>query len=160
MMTNTAEQKHQGQVVAHYRKLNKWSRERLAEALHVDVSTVYRMEKHNAIKNLKRRQLLVGLLGIPVTLMGLDGEAEPFTTSLVLNDDRMGFFENVMATRWDVYHTGGTIRAYQGLNVWMKEARSFAQETRGSVWQQRSHALLSMSYQLQGSIFLHAFMIS
>ncbi len=153
MTANTTDTAHQGNVLAHYRKLNKWPRSKLAEILGVDISTVYRMEKHRVIKNPERRRLLVGLLGIPATLMGLDGEPQPSTIHLMLNDDRMAFFEHEMATRWDVYRTGGTTRAYRGLNIWLKEAETFAQEARGTMWHDRAHTLLSLSYQLQGSIF-------
>ncbi len=150
--SNTTGAEHQGQIVARYRKIKKWSRSKLAEKLGVDVSTVYRMEKHQVIKNPVRRQFLVGLLGIPAVLLGLDDERQPAPTSIVLNHDRMAFFEDVMATRWDVYHTGGTIRAHRGLNIWLKQAEDFAQETGGSIWHERAYSLLSMSYQLQGSI--------
>ena len=146
--------KHQGKIVAQYRKINKWSRSKLAEALHVDVSTIYRMEQNSMIKDVQRRQLLVGLLGIPTVLMGLNSTQHlPVVTNIALNEDRMNFFENVVTTRWDVYHTGGTTRANRGLDMWIKEAENFAQETKGSVWNERGHTLLSMSYQLGGSIF-------
>lgn len=154
MTSDTAGIVHQGEIAAEYRRRRKWSRAKLAGALGVDESTVYRMENMPVIRNLTRRQLLVGILGIPAELMGLEGkQRQPLKTNLVLNDDRMGFFENVMATRWDVYHTGGTILAYRGLNVWMKEAENFAHETIESFWHARAYSLLSMSYQLQGSIF-------
>ena len=153
MIDGTAGTEHQGQIVAQYRKMNKWSREKLAEALHVDVSTAYRMERHSVIKNLKRRELLVGLLGIPATLMGLDSDSQHFTKKFTLNDDHMAFFEHEMAVRWEIYYTGGTIRAYHGLDMWFNFFEPFTQESHGSIWHKRSHFLLSMSYQLQGSIF-------
>jgi ribosome-binding protein aMBF1 (putative translation factor) len=68
---------HHGQVVAQYRKVFKWSQEDLAEALRVDVRTVQRMEKQAMIKDLSRRRLLIGLLGIPAVLMGLEHEPSP-----------------------------------------------------------------------------------
>ena len=152
MIDGTAGTEHQGQIVAQYRKMNKWSREKLAEALHVDVSTVYRMERHSVIKNLKRRELLVGLLGIPAALIGLSDEPQTFITSPVLNDDRMTFFEHEMASRWEVYHTGGTIRANRGLDIWLKETGNFAQASQGTPWHERVLIILAMSYQLQGSV--------
>ena len=141
---------HQGKIVAQYRKINKWSRSKLAEALRVDISTIYRMEQSSVIKDIQRRQFLVGLLGIPSVLMGLeDGAVIP--TNIKMNNDRIGFFEQEMAIRWDVYHTGGTTRAYRGLDAWLKEVERFAQDVAPSVWKSRAYSLLSMSYQLRGS---------
>ena len=141
---------HQGKIVAQYRKINKWSRSKLAEALRVDVSTIYRMEQSSVIKDIQRRQFLVGLLGIPSVLMGLeDGAVIP--TNIKMNNDQIGFFEQEMAIRWDVYHTGGTTRAYRGLDAWLKEVERFAQDVAPSVWKSRAYSLLSMSYQLRGS---------
>ena len=143
---------HQGKIVAQYRKINKWSRSKLAEALHVDVSTIYRMEQNSMIKDVQRRQLLVGLLGIPAFLMGLDGEAI-IGANIRMNSDQIGFFEQEMAMRWDVYHTGGTTRACRGLDAWLEEVEHFAQDVAPSVWKSRAYSLLSMSYQLRGSTF-------
>jgi transcriptional regulator with XRE-family HTH domain len=154
MTSDTTGIVHQGEIAAEYRRRRKWSRAKLAGALGVDESTVYRMEHTRVIKNLTRRKLLVGILGIPAELMGLDAEQrQPLKTNLVLNDDHMAFFEDETAIRWDMYRTGGTMRAYRGLDVWLQEVEAFAQAAQGSVWHQRAYASLSMSYQLQGSIF-------
>ena len=76
MNISTADVTHQGQVVTQYRKAKKWSQEDLAEALRVDVRTVQRMEKQPMIKNITRRRLLVGLLGIPAAFMELENELQ------------------------------------------------------------------------------------
>jgi len=144
---------HQGQAIAQYRKSKNWSQEDLAGALRVDTRTVQRMEKQSMIKNIERRQLLVGLLSIPVALMGLEVEQQlSQKTSVVANHDRMSFFEEEIATRWDVYHTGGTLRASRGLAMWLGEMTNFARSAQGSVWHERALSLLSMSYQLQSSV--------
>ena len=153
MMNEMIDAIHQGNIVLHYRKLKKMSRWKLAELLEVDVSTIYRMENQALIKDAKRRQLLVELLGIPAALMSLDIASHPFVTPLIINDDQMGFFEQELATRWDIYHTGGTTRASQGFDTWLKYISSFAQESKESAWRERAHALVLMSYQLRGSIF-------
>lgn len=152
MAMNMADAEHQGKIVAKYRRDNKWPRSKLAEALHVDVCTIYRMEKQSVIKDSKRRQLLVGLLGIPAVLLGLDIEQESLPSNRAINADRMAFFEHELATRWDVYHTGGTHRATRGFEIWLKEAENLMQEAKESGWHERAYTLLIMSYQLQGSI--------
>ena len=152
MVMNMADPEHQGHIVTKYRRDQKWPRSKLAEALHVDVSTIYRMEKQSVIKDSKRRQLLVGLLGIPAVLLGLNSEQELLPSNRVINADRMAFFEHELATRWDIYHTGGTHRAARGFDIWLKEAENLMQEVKGSAWHARAYTLLIMSYQLQGSI--------
>jgi len=147
---NTTNEAHQGQIIAQYRKLKKWSQQDLAEALRADVRTVQRMEQQHMIKSVSRRQLLVGLLGIPATLMALDPlQALIIKPSLALNHDRMTFFEDEMAARWELYHTGGTLRAARGLDMWIKEITSFAQSSQSTSWHNRTLTLLTMSYQLQ-----------
>lgn len=154
MTVDVATPEHQGHIVALYRRDQKWSRAKLAEALHVDVCTIYRMEKQSVIKDPKRRQLLIGLLGIPAVLLGLGAEGEkaipPSTRSV--NADYMAFFEQELATRWDIFHTGGTTRAARGLELWLKEVEGLAQESQSSAWHERACTVLAMSYQLQGSV--------
>ena len=154
MNINSADVTHQGQVITQYRKAKKWSQEDLAEALHVDVRTVQRMEKQAMIKNINRRQLLIGLLGIPAALMELENELLHHTlkTPLVLNNDRMSFLEDEMSTRWELYYTGGTLRAARSLDMWMNEVTLLAQSSQGTAWHSRTLALLAMSYQLQSCI--------
>jgi transcriptional regulator with XRE-family HTH domain len=144
---------HQGKVVTQYRKALKWSQEDLAEALRIDVRTVQRMEKQAIIKDISRRRLLVGLLGIPVALMGLENEQFHAEQShLLFNYDRMAFFEDAMAARWELYYTGGTLRATHGLDMWITEITQFAKSSQGTAWHERSLALLTMSYQLKSCI--------
>src|SRR5271165_3549022 len=102
---------HQGQAVAQYRKVKNWTQEELAGALRVSSRTVQRMEEQEVIKDIQKRRLLIGLLGIPAVLVGLEAEQKVAEkTGIAVNQDRMAFFEEEMATRWDLYHVGGTIR--------------------------------------------------
>ena len=139
---------HQGQIIAQYRKLKKWSQQDLAEALRVDVRTVQRMEQQQMIKSIGRRQLLIGLLGIPSALMALE-QSVIIKANFTFNDDRMAFFEDEMAARWELYHTGGTLRAARGLDMWIKEITTFAKSSQSTGWHERALTLLTMSYQLQ-----------
>ena len=144
---------HQGRLIEDYRKRKKWSRERLAMELHVDTSTVYRMERQIMIRSLERRRLLVGLLGIPAIMLGIASDTNIIHSPIKLNSDHMAFLEEGLAIRWDIYHTGGTTRANRGVDGWIAEAKDFASQAAGSVWQARALSTLVMSYQLQGSIF-------
>ena len=148
MSNETTNSTHQGQIIAQYRKLKKWSQQDLAEALRVDVRTVQRMEQQQMIKSLGRRQLLIGLLGIPSALMALE-QSVIIKANFTFNDDRMAFFEDEMAARWELYHTGGTLRAARGLDMWIKEITTFAKSSQSTGWHERALTLLTMSYQLQ-----------
>jgi transcriptional regulator with XRE-family HTH domain len=145
---------HHGQIVAEYRKRRKWSQLRLAEELGVDLSTVQRMEKKSVIKSEKRRQLLVGLLGIPAVLLDVTPARQVLPTSSVqVNQDQMAFFESVMDMKWQTYHLAGPLAAAQGIDLWLQEINNFAHAAHGTIWQQRALSLLCRSYKLQGSIY-------
>src|SRR5260221_167346 len=152
MNSDTTGTVHQGKIVAEYRRRWKWSRATLARVIGVDESTVYRMEQMSVIKNPARRKLLVGILGIPVELLGLEAEQYTFTIPFLFNEDRIAFFEEETAIRWEMYRTGGTTRASRGFGVWLQEVEAFTQAAQGGVWHQRAYTSLCMSYQLQGSI--------
>lgn len=150
MSNKTTDNTHQGQIIAQYRKLKKWSQQDLAEALRVDVRTVQRIEQQHMIKSISRRQVLVGLLGIPAVLMALDHpQALIIKPGFPLNHDRMTFFEDEMVARWELYHTGGTLRAAFGLDMWIQEITTFAKSSQSTSWHERALTLLTMSYQLQ-----------
>ncbi|HEU0001987.1 MAG TPA: helix-turn-helix transcriptional regulator [Ktedonobacteraceae bacterium] len=144
---------HQGQIIAQYRENRHWTQQRLADELGVDLRTVQRMEQRPMIKNLKRRQFLVELLGIPAVLMALE-DAKPRlnSISLLFNDDPMAYLENAMILRFEAQQIGGTRSASQGLPMWMREVTHFVKETQGTGWHTRALAVLSMSYLLQGTI--------
>lgn len=141
---------HQGQVVAKYRKAKDWSQSDLAEVLKVDLRTVQRMEQQSIIKNLDRREFLVGMLDIPLALMGLENERQlAEKVQRVPRYDRIAFFEQEMEARRTLYHTGGTICAAHGLDTWIRELAEFIEFSQGSGWFRRGLVLLTLSYQLQ-----------
>jgi transcriptional regulator with XRE-family HTH domain len=74
----------------------------LADEMRVSLRTVQRMEMQAVIKDPERRRLLVGLLGIPAAYLTLDREeARPAAkTRLILNNDRMAFYEEQLEIRW------------------------------------------------------------
>src|SRR5579859_6181845 len=148
MATNEMETTiHHGKLTEEYRKRKNWSREKLASELHIDTSTVYRMEQQRMIRSLERRRMLIGLLGIPAALMGLSADTDILLKPIKMNNDYMAFFEESVAIRWDIYNTGGTGRAYRGLYLWLQESEEFAREAIGTAWQERANAALVTSYQ-------------
>jgi tetratricopeptide (TPR) repeat protein len=143
---------HQGQVIAQYRKIKNWSQQDLADVLRVNLSTIQRMEKQAVIKNIERRKFLVGILGIPAALLGIQlKEQNAKIDNFPLNNDRMAFFEEQLSIYWEVYHSGNTARISQGINLWLNESVKFAREARNTTWNHRALTLLALSYQLQGS---------
>ena len=64
----------------------------------------------------------------------------------------MAFLEDQMTTRWEMYHTGGTLRASRGIDIWINEIQNFTKATQGTAWHERSLTLLTMSYQLQSCV--------
>jgi transcriptional regulator with XRE-family HTH domain/tetratricopeptide (TPR) repeat protein len=144
---------HQGQLVAQYRQHLDMTQEALADEMGIHLRTVQRLESKAMIRSIARRWFLVGLLGIPASELGLEG-SPPWSKKryLIVNDDTMGFFEHELAMRWQVYKASGPALASQGLASWMTQVQGFAQECSGTPWQKRSLAVLSMSFQLEGSI--------
>lgn len=143
----------QGELVAQYRRAKNWTQEQLADALQVDARTVQRMESKQMIRDVNRRRLLVAMLGIPAWLLGLSEEQKQAEkTRVSVNDDHMAFLEDELTTRREMYHTGGTLRAGRGIAIWCREIERFAASARRTAWQERAVGLLTLSYQLQGSI--------
>jgi len=146
--------RHQGQLVAHYRKALKWSQQDLADALGVSLRTVQRLEQTPMIEDIDRRGFLVKLLGIPAALMALENDLtlSGNKVNLVFNDDPMSFLEDIVATRWKTHLMGGPLNAAHGLERIVNEVAHFAQQVRGKAWHQRAMTQLCLVYQLNGSV--------
>lgn len=144
---------HQGQIVAQYCERIGMTQEQLAEEMCIHLRTVQKLESRPMIRSIARRWFLVGLLGIPASQLDLQGEP-PWSRKRELppHDDTMGFFEHELALRWKVYKTSGPGSASHGLDLWIAQVESFAQTCQGTPWLKRALNVLSMSYQLKGSI--------
>src|SRR2546421_4861543 len=68
------------------------------------------------------------------------------------HEGNLSFFENDLATRWDLYYTGGPVRAERGLDLSVREIATLAQLAEGTGWHQRALRLLTLGYQLQTCI--------
>src|SRR5689334_10365845 len=110
---------HQGKLVAQYRENLGMTQEELAEEMDVHVRTVQKLESRAMIRSIARRWFLVGLLGIPASQLGLQGEP-PWSKkrSFPVSDDTMGFFEHEMAMRWHVFQSSGLGIASRGMDIW------------------------------------------
>jgi transcriptional regulator with XRE-family HTH domain len=148
---------HHGKLVAQYREQMGMTQEELAAEMHVHVRTVQKLESRPMIRSIARRWFLVGLLGIPASQLGLKGEP-PWSQKnfFPINNDTMGFFEHEMALRWRIYQTSGASFSRQGLDIWMSQVRSFMEASQGTPWHNRALTVLSMSYQLEGSVLRDA----
>ena len=69
-----------------------------------------------------------------------------------LHEGSLPFFENDVATRWELYYTGGPVRAGRGLDLSIQGITKLARSAEGAGWHQRALRLLTMSYQLQTCI--------
>src|SRR5260370_32046631 len=108
---------------------------------------------------IKRREFLVGLLSIPVGLLGISADKTVLedtqqreTARILINDDPMAFLEQGLLTRWEIYQLGGSLRITHSLDLWMREVTEFVQAVQGTTWHKRALSVLTMSYQLQGNI--------
>jgi len=104
------------------------------------------------IKNIKRRELLVGLLGIPAAQLGLNTSPTTTKSPLKFNNDLMTVMEDTIQTKWNTYRMGGPQAAASGLDVLLQQLTTLAKEAQGTPWHQRTLALLSTSYRLQGCV--------
>ncbi|QBD79307.1 hypothetical protein EPA93_26295 [Ktedonosporobacter rubrisoli] len=105
------------------------------------------------IRSMTRRWFLAGLLGIPASELGLQGPP-PWSHRyrLPLNNDMMGFFEQEMEMRWHVYQASGPNFVSRRMDSWKEQLQEFVDATQTTPWHKRSLAVLSLSYQLEGSI--------
>lgn len=99
----------------------------------------------------KTRRDFLHMLGTSLVLAGSGGDVKAFLDHMI-NNDLMRLFEQEIATRWVIYHSGDTNKALDGLHCWLEEIENFAKEASTSQSKDRMYALASISYQLQGSI--------
>jgi transcriptional regulator with XRE-family HTH domain len=144
---------HHGQTIAAYRARQGMTQEDLAEELLMHPRSVQKLESKAMVRSMQRRWFLVGLLGIPATFLDLEG-TPPWDerTTLAVNQDTMSFFESELDLRWQVLNTAGYAVAANGLSLWIDKSVEFVRSASGTPWHRRACGLLSMSYQLQGTI--------
>jgi tetratricopeptide (TPR) repeat protein len=104
------------------------------------------------IRSVSRRWFLVGLLGIPASKLGLEGEP-PWNEKkhFPVNNDVMASFENELQVRWHLYQISGPTVVSHGLDIWTMRVEEFVRASQSTPWHKRALTVLSMNYQLQGS---------
>ncbi len=108
----------------------------------------------SAVKS--RRHLLRQALTLIGASLALPLDLDPMPLAEpkhdIISDTLITFFENTMATQWELYHTGGAIRVVQSLDPWIKEIARLSRLTQDTNWHARILKLLTMSYQLQSCV--------
>jgi len=101
-----------------------------------------------------RQKLLAGVLALAESafILSSDGLRQIEQGSSALSDGLIAFFEDDIAARWELYYTGGTARAAQGLDRCVKEIEKVSRLAQGTSWHNRVLLLLTMSYQLQSCV--------
>ena len=101
-----------------------------------------------------RQKLLAGVLALAESafILSSDGLRQIEQGSNTLSDGLIAFFEDDIATRWELYYTGGTARAAQGLDRCVREIEKVSRLAQGTSWHNRVLLLLTMSYQLQSCV--------
>lgn len=102
--------------------------------------------------NMNTRRDFLRMLGTSLVLTGSDGTLQSFVHHM-MNGDQMALFENEFALRWATYHQGNTLQTNAGLGMWLDELEIFAKEAPMGPGKNKAFTLLSLSYQLQGSIY-------
>lgn len=144
------------------RKEKGWTQQQLADFAQLSLSTIERAERGEPIRVdsiericrcLQKTPEQLGLISNSVALGKPDDphlHREPF--HMISSGDYLSILENEMKLRWSLYHTGGTNLTYQGLNAWVQHITNYANLMRGNDLYERALTLLSMGYQLQGSV--------
>ena len=98
------------------------------------------------------RRDFLHLLGTSLGFAGLRHEFRPFV-DLMLNGDQMALLENEATLRWKMYHSGKTLQTHEHFHLWLTEMEKCARDASSHSQKTRASSLLSLSYQLQGSLF-------
>ncbi|PRX40896.1 helix-turn-helix protein [Planifilum fimeticola] len=142
------------------RRKKGWSQQQLADFAGLSRSTIERAERGEPIRVDSIQRLCECLQKTPEQLGLL--APEKHDTPQILNQDQLhtvlcsdylSILENDITSRWSLYHTGGTNLAYQGLNTLVQHILNCVNLLRGDHLYERALRLLSLGYQLQGSVY-------
>jgi tetratricopeptide (TPR) repeat protein len=136
-----------------------WTQQQLADFAELSLSTVERAERGETIRIDSVRRLCICLQKKPVEL-GLSLTTRLHETHnlpseqlhFVSYNDYLLVLEEEMKLRWSLYHTGGTQLVFLGLNTWIQQIAKCANQLKNDDLHESSLRLLSMGYQLQGSV--------
>lgn len=151
------------------RREKGWTQQQLADFAELSLSTIERAERGEPIRVDSIERICKCLQKSPEQLGLLSNSIPPRKSEDRLSSvdpqilhqkqfhkipycDYLSILENEMKVRWSLYHTGGTNQTYQGLNTWIQHIAKCANLLRGKDLYERALTLLSMGYQLQGSV--------
>ena len=144
-----------------------WSQQQLADFAGLSLSTIERAERGNPLRIDSIQRLCECLektpeeLGLVPSVETEKNQPADCGTShisnqeqlhIILDSDYLTILEDNVTNRWTLYHTGGTSRAMRGLNLLIQHISNCANLLRGDNLCERTLRLLSLAYQLQGSI--------
>lgn len=151
---------HFGQVIRHYRSLLGWTKEQAAIALNCTERYIEMLESDrnkNMPKSNPRRAALAKILKIPPVLLGVslvaqdDGianhSAAPDGTAMAFDTQTMTFYEDMLASSWELYYTSSVQRATRNIDLWLNFLNHQAKKARG-IKQDQLLSVLCRFYQL------------
>ncbi|MDQ0418001.1 transcriptional regulator with XRE-family HTH domain [Croceifilum oryzae] len=140
------------------RRMKGWTQQQLADFAEVSLSTVERAERGESIRidSIQRvcqcLQKAPEQLGLLNKQAFLDKSNESIHIQSNVDSDYLSILENEMSIRWSLYHTGGTSLVHRELDKWMRHVSKTSSLLQGDDLYERSLSILSMGYQLQGSV--------
>ena len=141
-----------------------WSQQQLADFSGLSLSTIQRAESGKPIRIDSIQRLCECFQQSPEQLGLIRSNDKNQNTSNTLHmvhpkeiddilcSDYLSILENDIKNRWTLYHTGGANLAYEGLNTLINHIKKCVYLSHGDDLYPRALTLLSMGYQLQGSI--------
>lgn len=145
------------QVIRHYRELRGMSIKDLAVAYKRSVRFIEMLEKDTNIdmpKSNPRRVALAKILGIPGALLGVSIAGDNGTTTLhptILENHTQMFYEDMLASTWELYHTSSVSRAAQHIDLWLSFLSQETTKAQG-IKKDQLKAVLCRFYQLSALV--------
>jgi transcriptional regulator with XRE-family HTH domain len=136
------------------RRERGWTQQQLADFAQLSLSTIERAERGESIRGDSIERICECLQKTPEQLGFIRHSSDILhdASHKLSLDDYLSTLESEMKLRWSLYHTGETNLAYQGLNFWIQRISECANLLRDTNLYERALTLLSIAYQLQGSV--------
>jgi tetratricopeptide (TPR) repeat protein len=140
---------HAGRVIAHYRKMRKWSASRLAQELGLKRSQMYHLERQpDPPEPLSRRELLARVLAIPPMLLGMPEIVQRVPVA-ILPATTIEAHESVLRLAWSAYYSSSAEEAATTVALFISHLENEIQASQGIAADQL-RATLCRFYQLSG----------
>lgn len=133
---------HFGQVIKYYSELGGMKKSDLAQALGYKLRFIDMLESDKNIdtpKDRSKRVTLAKILSIPPALLGVSiivGDDRDLTGKSgimsVLDAQTMTFYEDMLASVWELYHTSSVARATQHITLWIHFLEHEIDKARGA----------------------------